>query len=243
MRRQHFLWQYLVVAILLTVYGAFFTIRNITQNDIVFLTAVVALSAGVLMLAIYGCLYLIGWVRARKSKSPQNEVEKPEENKEEPQGDEDKPLEEMETPKIEEGFKPSPVVTKRYDAPAINRSIYDSATSRGYVREIGRGPVLEINGNRVRDMRTGNYYRLEEGNVYQEGSGICFQIYGNRISNIHGSQLYEISGSNINKVFGGYFASVSGNRIATHDSSRQFEITGSLSRNMLLLIAALLFGE
>ena len=65
----------------------------------------------------------------------------------------------------------------------------------------------------------------------------------NFIKDLYGNYLFEISGNNINEVFGGFYASLSGNYITLFDSSRQYETTESLSKNQILIIAALLFGR
>ena len=165
------------------------------------------------------------------NKVEEEKIEEDEEIKEETKVVEDKP-------------KPS---IYRYDdieyvpSSRSSSSIYDSYTS--YVRKVGYGPILEINGNRIKDMRNNIYYRNEKGKIYQDGGGLIYDISSNRIRSIYGNQLYEISGNNINKVFGGYYASISGNYLTKYDGSEKYELGDRYSSNMLLLIAVLVFGE
>ena len=123
------------------------------------------------------------------------------------------------------------------------RSSPSYSYSTVYVKQVGYGPLLRVEGNRILDMRTSAYYRIEGGLVKQEGYGPVFEIRGNQIKNAFGGYLYELSGSNINKVYGGFYASISGNYITLYDLSIKYEMTDSLSRNQILAVAALLFGN
>ena len=167
----------------------------------------------------------------------------------------------LEEPKIEEEKSEVVEPTKEDKEPSSNierkkeeiayvpkekRSYFsssDSYVSTSYVKLIGYGPVLRVEGNRILDMRTSTYYRIENNVVNQEGYGIRYEINGNKIRDAFGSYLYEISGSNINKVFGGFYASISGNYLTLFDSSKKYEMTDSLSKKQLLIVAALLFGN
>ena len=132
------------------------------------------------------------------------------------------------------------------ETPIIHRSYHSSPSysySTVYVKQVGYGPLLRVEGERIIDMRTNTYYRLENNMVMQEGYGPVFEIRGNQIKDAFGGYLYEISGSNINKVFGGFYASISGNYITLYDLSIKYEMTDSLSKRQLLAVAALLFGK
>ena len=112
-----------------------------------------------------------------------------------------------------------------------------------YVRQVGYGAVLRVEGEEILDMRSNTYYRIEGNVVKRSGAGPAFEISGNRIRAAFGSYLYELSGDNVNRVFGGYYASFSGNFLKTHDLSQQYEISGSLSDVQKLAVVALLFGS
>ena len=127
--------------------------------------------------------------------------------------------------------KPSPSSSSSYSVSTV------------YVKQVGYGPLLRVEGNRILDMRSNTYYRIEDNMVMQEGYGPVFEIRGNQIKNAFGSFLYELSGSNINKVFGGFYASISGNYITLYDLSIKYEMTDSLSKSQILAVAALLFGK
>ena len=111
------------------------------------------------------------------------------------------------------------------------------------MKKVGYGPILEIRGNRIKDMRTLTYYRIEGEHIYEEGGGIRYSIYGNQIKDTFGGYMYELSGSNINKVFGGFYASISGSYITKYDNSEKYEVTCSLNKSQTLLIAILVFGK
>lgn len=123
------------------------------------------------------------------------------------------------------------------------RSSSSYSYSTVYVKQVGYGPALRVEGDRIIDMRTNTYYRLENNVVMQDGYGPVFEIRGNQIRDVFGGYLYEISSSNINKTFGGFYASISGNYITLYDSSIKYEMTDSLSKRQMLAIVALLFGK
>jgi len=242
MRRQYLPWMILVVAILLVAYGGFFSIREFNSNNSLFVSAVIATSIGGLIIVLFIILSLIP---AKKKKEGSSTVHKIEEKE---------PSESIPEPKIESDPEPASIEeSKESERPTMERSETvvrkvgspterSSYSSSGYVKRIGYGPVLEIREKRIRDMRNNTYYRIEGGFVYSDGGGLVYEISGNKIRNAFGGPLYEISGSNINKVFGGYFASYSGGRITKCDLSEIYEATCDLNKNMILLVAALLFG-
>lgn len=233
MRRQRAAWLYLVIAILLSAYGGFFTFREYKGNRTIFIFALIAFIFGLLMLALYLVFYIV--------KNIKKEIDKEEKA---PVIEEPSFIEEEEKEEVKEYKAPSTRDNSRVRY--TNNSYYDrddSYSSRGYVKQVGYGPILEINGNRIRDMRNNQYYRIEGDRVYVEGGGVIYDISSNRIRSIYGSQMYEISGSNINKVFGGFYASISGNYITKYDLSEKYEITAQFSNKTLLLIAVLVFGE
>ena len=112
-----------------------------------------------------------------------------------------------------------------------------------YVKKVGYGPIVRVEGNRIIDMRSNTYYHLENGFLYQDGYGTRYEIRGNQIRDAFGGYLYELSGSNINKVFGGFFASISGNYITTYNLSDKFEMTDPLSKQQLLAVTVLIFEK
>ena len=70
----------------------------------------------------------------------------------------------------------------------------------GYVKLVGYGTIIDINGNRIRDMRDNTYYRIEGDAVYSDYGGLTYIISGNSIKSIGGHYLYDVSCGNINKT-------------------------------------------
>ena len=180
------------------------------------------------LFSIQPCIYLVS--RDQKTQKKEDIVEKPE------------PVEE----KVQEHDTPQKVTTPKRDYEYVStrssrrESIYDDYES-GYVKLVGYGPVLEISGNRIKDMRNNVYYRIQDNYVYQDGGGVIYEISGNKIRSAFDGYLFEISGSSINKVFGGFYASISGNYITKYDSSIKYEVSFSLNTKQLLVVAVLLF--
>lgn len=234
MRRQHFVWTYLVLALVLTIYGGYSFIYNSAKGKEVPVLGIVFLSVGGAMLLLFLVLYLISLVQKKKGKKEETKQTKAEII------EEDIPetiVEKEETPEVKR--TPTYQKTRDYEYVRSSSSSYNESTV--YVKKVGYGPVLRISGNRVLDMRNNTYYRIEGNNVFQEGSGPVFEINGDKIRSVFGGYLYEISGSNINKVFGGFYASISGNNITVFDLSTIYEMSDSLSKKQLLVVAALLF--
>ena len=231
MRRQYFYWTYLVLAIVLTVYGGYNLAYHFNHNNKLSVLSLVFLIAGTVMLITYLVLYLLSLKKKHENTqetAPIIDVQPEPEPVEEPK------------PQTVAAPKPTPrksdVTYERGSSPIH----YDTDA---YVKHVGHGPVLRVTGNRILDMRSNTYYRIEGNFVNQEGYGQAYEISGNKIRPAFGGYLYEISGSNINKVFGGFYASISGNYITLFDLSEKYEITDSLNKKQLLVVAALLFGN
>ena len=235
MRKQYFLWIYLVTSIVLSIYGSYSIIYNAWHKTNIPLLAIIILSIGGVMLLIFLVLFIIDLVN--KKKQPVK-VEEP--VKEEPkviEAEEKKEEPKKETP------KPQKVNHSRYDdVEYVRTSTSYGGSETVYVKKVGYGPVLRVSGSQILDMRSNTYYLLEGNHVKMQGSGPVFEISGDRIRVAFGSYLYELSGSNVNKVYGGYFASFSGGYLQTHDLSQKYEIDGSLSQRQKLAVVALLFG-
>ena len=229
MRRQRAEWTFVVISILCIMYGAFFAIKKYNEDRTFFIVSLVICLVGVAMFITYFTLYLISFKRKKTTKKEENVV-----------------VEETQI-EVEKQEEPQKVIPPKRDYEYVSShssrksSIYDDNYSSGYVKLVGHGPVLEISGNRIRDMRSNTYYRIQDNYVYQDGSGVIYEISSNKIRSISGGYLYEISGCSINKTFGGFFASISGNYITKYDSSIKYEATCSLNTKQLLIIAALLF--
>ena len=238
MRRQKFWWTFLVGGIVCFVYGGFTLIYHLNRGNGLKIHALILFILGALALVTFLVLYVLTTIEQKKKEKikaeEKVEVAEPviEEKKVEP------------APKKEEVpiVKPAPKKDNdvTYVRSRVSYSRYDGGTS--YVKLVGSGPILRVDGNRILDMRNNTYYRIEGNIVKEEGSGPVFEISGNRIRSAFGGYLYEISGSNINKVYGGYYASISGGYITTYDLKEKYEITDSLNKNQLLTISALLFG-
>ena len=241
MRRQHFPWTYLVMAIVLVMYGSFSLIYSLTHNKSVPILTIIFLSAGGLMFLILIVLIIVSAVRKEKKVVDQPGTtiieEEPEDEEPEPEPKvEEKPVErKTPAPRYDQGYRPN----RRSDD--LKTVTYNRGGSF-YVNRVGSGLVLRINGNRIYDMRTNTYYVIEGNQVKEEGSGPVYEINGTRIRYAFGSYLYELSGSNINKVFGGYFASVSGNYLTRYDAGEKYDLGGQLSKDQLLTVVVLLFG-
>ena len=235
MRKQHFLWTYLVLATVLTVYGGYTLIYHFRHNDKLHVLSLIFLIVGGVMFLAFLVLLFISLRKQNKATQViEATIIEPEP---------EKVIEE----KVESIKEEAPVETiktapRRSDVTYVREkvSVYDADDV--YVKQVGYGPLLRVTGNRILDMRTNTYYRIQGNNVHQEGSGPVFEINGNSIRSAFGGYLYEISGSNINKVYGGFYASINGNYITLYDASEKYETTGSLNKKQMLAVAALLFG-
>lgn len=247
MRRQTILWAFLVLAIVLTGYGGYSVFFSLGKGEAPSILAVAFFIAGGLMLVTWLTLFLISFFQQKKKAAKTENAEavqkfEPEpvpEPKEEPKAEpkEEKPAQPVE-PKPRPSYTYDKDVTYERSAP-VRRPRGGSA----YVKRVGYGPVLRVEGNDILDMRSNTYYRIDGDTVNRSGSGPAFEISGNRIRAAFGSYLYEISGNNVNKVFGGYFASIDEDSIQTVDLSQRYEISGSLNRTQKLAVVALLFGS
>ena len=191
------------------------------------------------MLLTFVILYLISADKKVK-EIKKNSVILP---KEETIIDEEEVEEEKEEEKsAQKEIESSPIKEYR-EAPAPKLKERPEPLPSGYVKLVGYGPILEVNGNRIRDMRSNTYYRLENNFLYINGSGVAYEIRGNKIKNAFGGYLYEISGDSINKTFGGFFASINGNYITKYDLSEKYELTTRFTTSQLLAITILIFGN
>ena len=247
MRRQHFEWTFLVVSLLLMIYGGFFIFYKFNDEDKkIFISAIIAFSIGAILFITYIVLLVISNIQ--KSKKQLTIV------KEEPKVIEEEKIEEVKeekpAPKQEPVKEEKPVKgpsksysSSRSETISRNNSYYASNSYTTYVRKMGYGLVLEVNENIIRDMRSNTYYRIEGNRIYLNGSGLIYQIEDNRIRNLSGRYIFEISGNQIRKIYGGYFADISGNYITKYDLSEKYEMDSRLDNRTLLFISVLLFGE
>lgn len=232
MRRQHFYWTFIVLALVLTIYGGYTLFYNLNHGNEFSILSLVFLILGTFLLVLFLILHLLS-AKKKDNQEPIQVEEEPESNPE--------PHEEP-----QQVHKEEPVSSKNINN--NNRVIYRRGGSSIYdvddiyVKKVGYGSLLRVTGNRILDMRTNTYYRIQGNMVNQDGGGPAFEISDSRIRSAFGGYLYEISGNNINKVFGGFYASVSGNYITLFDSSEKYETTGSLNQKQLLVVVALLFG-
>ena len=238
MRKQYLHWSLMVLGIVGTIYGTYLLIYHYNHGNGLNVLALVLLILGILSLLSF-LVAIISIHLTHKKRANEVETTKLEEAV---------PVEE-EKPAPAEALKEEPIkddkeevsYTPREKRTCSSSSIYSYSTV--YVKKVGYGPLLRIEGSRIIDMRTNTYYRIENNFVMQDGYGVCYEIRGNQIKDAFGGYLYEISGSNINKVFGGFYASISGNYITIYDLSDKYEMTDSLSKRQILVVAALLFGK
>lgn len=241
MRRQRFVWAFLALAIVLTVYGGFSFIQNLNQGKGVFVPGLTLLIIGGVMLLLCLAFYLLSRHEKTKKKAFVPEPEKEEKPVVQEEKKESEPKERpSETPCPAKKPTPASSDSSYICKPSISR--YDRDDSEcAYVKKIGYGPVLRVTGSEILDMRTNTYYRIEGNVVNQSGYGPVFEISGNRIRASFGGYLFEISGDNVSKTFGGYFATFNGGFLQTNDLSERFEISGPLSLRQRLAVVALLF--
>jgi hypothetical protein len=239
MRRRYFLWTIAVFGIIGTAYGASSLIYNFKKGEGLFISGLILLIIGIIALLVFLFFFSIQYV---SNKNKMN-APIPSEFKEEKVIEEDKDTKETASFNEKSEIEQEKKREYFYKAERNERTSYRYSVSTIYVKQVGYGPILRIDGNRILDMRTNTYYRIENNMVNQEGYGPVFEISGNQIKNAFGGYLYELSGSNINKIFGGFYASISGNYITLYDLSVKYEITDSMSKNQILAVAALLFGK
>ena len=247
MRKYRLPWSIAAFGFVAVAYGTYSLVSHLKNDDGIFLPGLLMLIAGALALLTLLVLILIDAFKRIRNKelieTPINEDSYEEAIKVEEE--EEKHISENPINIDEDGIENVDEYEEEEFTPSYTRSYSSSSYSYStiYVKEIGYGPVLRIDGSRILDMRNNVYYHIENNIVIQDGYGPAFEIRGNQIKDVYGSYLFEISGNNINKVFGGFYASISGNYITLFDSSRKYETTESLSRNQILIVAALLFGR
>ena len=236
-RKQYIDWLATVFGIFATVYGGYLLAWHFNHGNGLNSLALVLLILGIISL-VFAITLLTSRYLFSKKKQKDDVITKVEEVKTE-MVEEKK---EEEKPRPKEEIKPA---KERYEnVERSSRSSYSySVSSTVYVKQVGYGPLLRVEGSRIQDMRNNTYYRIEGNMVNQEGYGPRFEIRGNQIRDAFGGYLYELSGNNINKVYGGFYASISGSYISLYDNSIKYEITDSLSKKQILAVAALLFGN
>ena len=254
MRKQYWPWMILVFGIVGTAYGTHLLIYHWTNSQKFSIWSLVLLIFGAIALAFSIVLMVMRYIANKKQPVVQPVIE--------PETEEGKPIidepsqEEEPQNEIQQEEQPETEIEDEQEEehPIEEEDDYEEPTPRPmpnhyrsystvYVKKVGYGPILRVEGNRIIDMRSNTYYHLENGFLYQDGYGVRYEIRGNQIRDAFGGYLYELSGSNINKVFGGFFASISGNYIATYNLSDKFEMTDSLSKQQLLAVTVLIFGK
>lgn len=240
MRRQYFTWSWLVLAIVLTGYGAFNLAYNAIKGKELSVLGLTFFIIGLVLLVSYIILFLIDYHQKKKAKLLKEECSKTIETpKEEPAKVETEPIKSNQSVHIENKVTKSDVA---YEPIRKSYSSCDDYGGSGYVKKIGYGPILRVSNNEILDMRSNTYYRIEGRMVKMLGSGPVYEIYNNRIKLAFGGYLYEISGNNVNKTYGGYYASISGSYLQLFDLSEKYEIPSDLSLRQKLAIVAILFG-
>lgn len=236
-RKQYLPWLIAVFGIFGTVYGAYLVPYHFKHSNKLSVWSLVLLILGVIALGFTIALEVSLWL-AKKKKESNSSIE------EKAVVVEEKPVEEEKIEPVKKVESKQKEVTASSPRERLSYSVYSSSrASTVYVKQMGYGPLLRIEGDRILDMRNNTYYRFENNLLMQEGYGPVFEIRGNQIRSAFGGYLYELSGSNINKVFGGFYASISGNYITLFDASIKYEVTDSLSKRQILAVAALLFGK
>ena len=113
-----------------------------------------------------------------------------------------------------------------------------------YIRDMyGGSYIIEINGDRIRDMRTNTYYMINGNHLNKEGSGPIYRFSGNYICEAFGSYILEVRNGYIRHMFRSYQATIEGNYITSMNIQKKYEIVGRLSNTQLLAVVALLFAN
>ena len=247
MRRQAFYWTYLVIAIVLTMYGGFSVFYSAAHHKDIPDYGVILLIVGGAMFVVFFILFIISlFQRKKEPKNPKVVEAQTEETIIEEISDVEELKEELESEEeVESEVEIIPVTKSLRDddddfEPVVRPRRFGGSA---YIKQVGYGPVLRVENENILDMRSNTYYRIEGNMVKRSGGGPVYEISGNRIKEAFGSYLYEISGSNINKTYGGYFASISDSYIQTVDLSERYEISGELNLSQKLAVVALLFGS
>lgn len=239
MRKIYLVWSIAVFGVIGTVYGAYSLIYASNHGKELPIYGILLLIFGSIALITFLVLYTISFIQEKERKknkpapTPTIEETVAEEEAFEPTIEEVKSTPLRKSEPEEEEYEPRPQRS--------STNYYSVSTA--YVKEVGYGPLLRVEGNRIVDMRTNTYYHIENNVVMQDGYGPVFEIQGNQIKDVFGGYLYEINGSNINRAFGGYYASISGNYITLFDLSKKYEMTDSLSKRQILVVAVLLFKK
>lgn len=248
MRRYYLLWSIAVFGIFGTIYGAYLISYHFNYGNGLNTAALILLIAGAMSLLTFLFTYIPIYLKNKKKKEEPIPIKEETMEEEETLVEEPVKKQPVEEPVVEEApTDEEPEEDEEYDSEpgrsSYSYSIYDSPSSTVYIKQLGRGPLLRVDGYRIFDMRTNTYYRIEGNMVKQEGCGPLYEIRGNQIKNAFGGYLYEISGSNINKIYGGFYASISGNYITLYDLSVKYEMSDTLNKTQLLAVAVLLFGK
>ena len=202
MRRQHFELSFVVLGLVLAIYGAYSLIYNYANNKDIPGLGIAFLIVGATLLLLYLGLFIISLVQKKNRLVEQDQqVEEPISEQVSTNGNVEEPIEEelIEKEPIEDLVEEDDSSDEEYVhreriSYQRNRSIYDSDGGSGYVKKVGYGSVLRIENNRILDMRTNTYYVIEENVINELGGGPVFEITGNSIKLSFGSYLYEISG-------------------------------------------------
>ncbi|MCR5309587.1 MAG: hypothetical protein K6E21_05720 [Bacilli bacterium] len=249
MRKQRFEWSFVVLGLVLTIYGGYSLIYNYANDKDIPGLGIAFLIVGVALLLLYFALFAISWFQKKRIVPNQEQLSEQPPMEETTTEEVEKPIEEetveeeiTENSKDDYDSSYEKYTPRERIAYQRNKSIYHSDDGSGYVKKVGYGSVLRIENNRILDMRTNTYYSIEGNIVSELGSGSVFEISGNRIKSTFGGYLYEISGNNVNKVYGGFYASFNGNYLQTNDLEYVYEISCSLNSKQRLVVVALLFG-
>lgn len=238
-RKQYIDWLAAVFGIFGTVYGAYLLVWHYRRGNGILPVAMILFVTGVISLVFAIVLLTSRFIVNKRKKN--NTTPLQEEIEAEIEEDKiEEPQQEIKEPQQEVPLK-KPKRTYKEKSDYVERPQPSYSYSTVYVKLVGHGPILRIEGSRILDMRDNSYYRIEGNIVHKEGYGPYFEIRGSQIRESFGGYLFEISGSNINKIYGGFYASISGNYITIHDLSRKYEMTDSLSTKQLLVVSALLF--
>ena len=238
MRKQRFWWTYLTGCIVCIAYGGGTLIYHFRKGNGLSIHSLILLILGGVCLLVFLVLHILSLIQKSKKKELETPVEETSEE----------PVVEVSQPSEETNEQPQVIAPSNDDVEYVSikhSSPRSVSRDRGdaYIKLVGSGPVLRVNGDRIYDMRNNTYYRIQGNSVVQEGSGPVFEISGSRIRLAYGSYLYEISGSSVNKVYGGYYASIDSGFIKKHDLSEIYEISGSLDLFQKLAVVALIFGS
>ena len=128
-------------------------------------------------------------------------------------------------------------------SPFNGRHFCDIVRNMKSIKLIGRGPVLEINGTRIKNLVTSESYDINGSYISLVGNGPIYEIKGNAIKEVYGSYKLELNGNMLYSLTFGNIAEINGSFIRYMYGGNEYELPEGLTKLELLAIIAILFGK